>query len=121
MRKKILVVDTDPEVLTWFRATQFRMENEFSYFFLDEEQRLYETVQKLMPDLIIMDINLANVSGSDLAEVLHHTSRFDVPIVYLSTEAWFKNTPKYPGMNFLPKPLTQKGLDQKIKIVLNVA
>lgn len=121
MRKKILVVDTDPEVLTWFRATQFRLENEFSYFFLDEETRLPETVQRLMPDLIIMDVNLANVSGPDLAEALHHTSRFCIPVVYLSTESWFKSTPKYPGMNFLPKPLTQKGLDQKIKIVLNAA
>lgn len=121
MRKKILVVDTDPEVLTWFRATQLRQENEFSYFFLDEEGRLPDTVQRLMPDLIIMDINLADVSGPDLAEVLHHTSRYSIPIVYLSPESWLKSTPKYPGMNFLPKPFTQKGLDQKIKNLLSAA
>lgn len=121
MRKKILVVDDDKEVLTWFRATQFRMENEFSYFFLDDQSKLLDAVQRIKPDMIIMDINLKDVSGPEIAEVLHYTSYYCIPVVYLSTASWYQSTPKIPGLNFLPKPLTQKNLDQKIKVMLNAA
>lgn len=121
MRKKILVVDDDTDVLTWFRATQFRLENEFSYFFLDDQAKLLDAVKRIVPDLIIMDINLKEVSGPEIAEILHFTSYHCIPVVYLSTAAWYQSTPKVPGLNFLPKPLTQRTLDQKIRIVLNAA
>lgn len=121
MRKKILVVDDDTEVLTWFRATQFRLENEFSYFFLDDQSKLLDAVQKIKPDIIIVDINLKDSSGPEFAEVLHYTSYYCIPVVYLSTATWYQSTPKIPGLNFLPKPLTQKSLDQKIKVMLNAA
>jgi two-component SAPR family response regulator len=121
MRKKILVVDDDTDVLTWFRATQFRLENEFSYFFLDDHAKLLDSVLRIKPDLIIIDINLKQVSGPEFAEVLHFTSYHSIPVVYLSTESWYQAAPKNPGLNFLPKPLTQKKLDIKIKNVLNAA
>lgn len=121
MRKKILVVDQDPAVLKWFRATQFRLENEFSYFFLDDETKLIDAIQRIMPDLIIMDVDMNGVSGPEVAELLHHTAYYCVPVVYLSTETWLSRTAKYPGMNFLPKPLTQTNLDQKIRTVLSAA
>lgn len=121
MRKRILVVDEDTDVLNWFRATQFRLENEFSYFFLDDQSKLLSSVQRIKPDMIIMDIDLKSVSGAEIAEVLHYTSYYNVPVVYLSTASWYQSTPKVQGLNFLPKPLTQKNLDQKIKHVLNAA
>lgn len=113
--RQIWVIDDDEEM---GRAVGLMLK------LLDCETTLFfsarSAVQVLLtgkkPDLMIMDINMPEVSGLDLIEFLRRRSEWkDMPIVMLSSEAtdtMVDTALRYGADSYLTKPVTLEELEK---------
>jgi CheY-like chemotaxis protein len=80
-----------------------------------------ELAQKEKPDLILLDILMPEMSGSDVAEVLLENPETNkIPIIFLTAivtkeEIGPEILRKIGGRNFIAKPITTKELVTAIK------
>ena len=116
--KQIWVVDDDEEM---GRVVGLMLK------LLDSEATLFlnarSTVQTLLtgkkPDLMIVDINMPEVSGLDLVEFLRRRAEWkSMPIVILSSEAGDTMVDKalrYGADSYITKPVTLEELEASIE------
>lgn len=106
-RKKVLVVDDVPENRAV--ATDLLTSLGFDVTQAADGQAALETVPRLHPDLILLDIAMPGPDGLEVARRLRRQDAFrDVPIVALSASVSTSDSEQClaAGMNaFLPKPL----------------
>ncbi len=80
---KLLVVDDDPKMLR-------RLEKElcpwgFQLTLLEEPEEFWEMLETTVPDLLILDVEMPNISGIDLCAVVRNDSRWcELPVLCLS-------------------------------------
>jgi CheY-like chemotaxis protein len=85
--KKVWIVDDDEEMI---RAVQLmlRLLKYESRFFLGPRPAAQAILAGDIPDLVILDINMPEVSGLDMLEFLRRRKETkNLPVVMLSTEA----------------------------------
>jgi CheY-like chemotaxis protein len=116
--KQIWVVDDDEEM---GRAVGLMLK------LLDSEATIFlsarTAVQSLLiskrPDLMIIDINMPEVSGLDLTEFLRRRPEWrDMPIVILSSEAadiMVDKALRYGADSYLTKPATLEELEEAME------
>lgn len=86
MGKKVIIVEDNELNLKLFtdllRAHQFEVTGK------RDGRDIIETVQNVMPDLIIMDIQLPNISGLDLIETISANAQLShIPILAVTAYA----------------------------------
>ncbi len=83
MKKRILLVDDEPDFL---EMTQMRLEaNEFHVTTAGNGSDALAAARKLRPDIILLDINMPDMDGGDVAELIRRTPQLkDTPIVFLT-------------------------------------
>lgn len=80
---KLLVVDDDPKMLR-------SLEKElgpwgFQLTLLEDPQQFWEVLEATVPDLLILDVEMPNISGIDLCAVVRNDSRWsELPVLCLS-------------------------------------
>lgn len=85
--KQIWVVDDDEEMIRAVRLMLSLLDCETASFF-NARAAVQALVDGRSPDLMVLDINMPEVSGLDLLEFLRrHDNTRDLPVVMLSTEA----------------------------------
>jgi CheY-like chemotaxis protein len=87
MRKRILVIDDEPEFTTMLRHT---LEAEGYYHVCTENDpnRAVQSAREFDPDLIVLDVMMPDVDGTDVAERLRDDRRFaHTPILFLTALA----------------------------------
>lgn len=83
---KIVIVDDDHELLTLMTMLLRRIGAESRTFF--DGRAAMQHLTKEMPDLIILDLMLPDISGIDLLGQIRAQRRFDqVPVLILSAKA----------------------------------
>lgn len=80
---KLLVVDDDPAMLTLLQSLLqpwgFRIE------LLSEPQRFWQTLERFVPDLVLLDVKMPEISGFDLCQVLRNAPRWqETPVLLMS-------------------------------------
>ena len=80
---KLLVVDDDPAMLTLLQSLLkpwgFRIQ------LLSEPQRFWQTLERFMPDLVLLDVKMPEISGFDLCKVLRNAPRWqELPVLFMS-------------------------------------
>lgn len=87
---------------------------------VDTAQKAVETVEKQLPDLILMDINLkGEMTGIDAAKII--TKNHDVPIIYLTANTDIDTVNKAKvalPYGYISKPFTDKDLQTNIEIAI---
>ncbi len=80
---KILVVDDDPQVLT---ATRTLLEPwGMQLTTLDTPQRFWEVLTNVSPDLLILDVEMPDLSGIELCQVIRTDPRWSkLPVLFLT-------------------------------------
>lgn len=80
---RLLAVDDDPTVLAALRAL---LEPEgLALTTLDDPARLWQTLEESVPDLLILDVDMPDVSGVELCRVVRNDPRWaSLPIVFLT-------------------------------------
>ncbi len=86
MAKKVIIVEDNELNLKLF--TDLLKAHDFEVEARRDGRDIIETIRSIMPDLIIMDIQLPNVSGLDLIETISADTAFsEIPILAVTAYA----------------------------------
>lgn len=83
MAKKILIVDDEPEILTLIKYRA--RDHNYDCVAAQSGGECLEQVRALQPDLILLDINMPDISGLQvLADLKKDENLCDIPVIMLS-------------------------------------
>ena len=119
-RKKIFLVD-DTE-FSLVRTKQY-LKDYYSVYTLDSSARMFELLEKVKPDLILLDINMPGVDGYEALTILKADERYaPIPVIFLSgrddEESIIKGL-SLGAADHVPKPYTPKDLHARIALHLH--
>ena len=124
MKKKILMID-DEEDFCFFTKKNLEKTRDFEVVVETSAERAVRTAVEQKPDLILLDIIMPELDGSEVAFRLVNDSRTkDIPIIFLTCLAEEKELGRYDGLNlvggrpFVPKPCKTPDLIRSINEVL---
>lgn len=125
MKTRILVVDDELDFTTMLKLC---LEASGPYEVRQENNAAcaQTAAQQFLPDLVLMDVLMPEMSGLDVAENMHNDPVLkDTPVIFLSA-AVRRNAPppQFPlsltgHCTFLPKPITIDALLENIQKVLD--
>lgn len=79
----VMVVDDDPQLLDFLRTLLEPWG--FKLTLLNDPQQFWKTLENCSPDLLILDVEMPQLSGIDLCQVVRNDSRWsELPILFLS-------------------------------------
>jgi DNA-binding response OmpR family regulator len=80
---KLLIVDDDPQMLDFLRILLTPWG--FNLTLLDDPKQFWQTLQQISPDLLILDIEMPDVSGIELCQVVRNDPDWsELPVLFLS-------------------------------------
>lgn len=121
MKKKILVVDDDQVVIEMLESGLSR--NGYQVGSAQTGKDALELVQSFRPDLIILDVIMPGMDGTEVARILRENERTrKIPIIFL-TVLWEKNetsmAPDDFGVNIvIGKPFRIDEMLEKVQKLL---
>lgn len=90
-RKKILVVDDN---LSFSQLLQCALEDDFDIFSAADGREGVQAAAKLLPDIILMDVMMPNISGIEMARMLvAEDETRGIPIIVLTGSHLDKGVP----------------------------
>lgn len=117
MAKKIFIVDDDPNTCQLMRRI---LEKEgFEADSCSDPLKAIQFAQKFKPDLVILDILMPKMDGTELARRFAETPGFTAPLIFLSVlvnEKGMLNAP-HP-IACLAKPFSPEDLVNKVREVV---
>ena len=121
--KKIMVVDDEPDQIY---TLKYSLEGAQEEFELIPANSAMECLQKLssgiLPDIILLDIMMPEMSGWELYEKIRDNSKYnDIPIVFLTArgDKIAKNAGRFLGNDYVEKPYDIKDLIKRINDILD--
>ena len=110
-QKKIVIVD---DVNFQLMLMKDRLKNDYEVYPAQSAEILYEVLEKITPDLILLDINMPDMDGYKIIEALKADNRFDrIPVVFLTSQNDRESVIKGMGLgaaDFLAKPVSNSKL-----------
>ncbi|MEW6493420.1 MAG: response regulator [Cyanobacteriota bacterium] len=80
---KLLIVDDDPQLLDFLHTLLEPWG--FKITLLDNPQIFWDTLEQTMPDLLILDVEMPELSGIDLCQVVRNDPHWsNIPVLFLS-------------------------------------
>ena len=126
MTKHILVLDDRQVFLTLMRM--LLEDEDYQVSVLQEGKDAVERIREVMPDLVILDLKLADASGTDILVGLRaQTSTADIPVIVysaavLESEAISNlisgNPTRYANVTVLQKPFDLDTLLERVQQVV---
>lgn len=119
--KKVLIIDDEAEFCRFVKGVLDHVGYDTAV--CDDSRNAFNTILSFSPDIILLDINMPNLTGDMVAAELRKYDRTkNIPIVFISVlvnESEIHNAAGTLGQNFiLPKPIKVRELLQLIKTVL---
>lgn len=117
MGKRILICDDDEDILSI--CTYILEENGWEVHTRNHCKNIVETVEGIMPDIILMDNWIPDMGGIKATQAIKGTPNLvHIPIIYFSANNDVKALARVAGAdNFLAKPFD---IDELEKIVSSV-
>lgn len=114
--KKILIVD-DEEVIRMLYSEELE-DDGYSVITADSGHGLIEKIERERPDLVILDIKMAEHDGLDLLQDIRRDF-YDIPVILCSAYSSFKGDLKSIAADYyVVKSADLSELRQKIKMAL---
>jgi DNA-binding response OmpR family regulator len=115
---KIFVVDDDPA----FRNAVVKILGVSGYRVVEESRmlRVIDSIVREKPDLILIDLNIPQISGMEIIKNLRRMG-LAIPIMVVSGRISleeFQNLREFGVLDFLSKPVTAKSLLDKVGNIL---
>jgi DNA-binding response OmpR family regulator/HPt (histidine-containing phosphotransfer) domain-containing protein len=80
---KLLIVDDDPQMLDFLRTLLTPWG--FNLTFLNDPQQFWQTLKQTTPDLLILDIEMPDINGLELCQVVRNDPDWsELPVLFLS-------------------------------------
>ncbi|MFH1726514.1 MAG: response regulator [Elusimicrobiota bacterium] len=125
MAKKILVVDDEPDTVTFL--TTLLGDNGYETFSAGDGDEAKGVLEREKPDLVTLDIVMPNKSGVRLfREMKQSPDLKDIPVLFVSGLGDFKNfmqkiKPLPDPTSFVEKPLDEKVVLEAVQKALSPA
>lgn len=121
--KDATIMMVDDEMITMEIVQTFLEEEGYSDFFLEEQSsRALEGLQKIMPDLLLLDLMMPDISGFDvLSQVRKHPKFKHLPVIILTSSTETSNKLRALDLgatDFLAKPVDQSELRLRVRNTL---
>ena len=119
-RKKIILVD---DIQFHLLSTKERLKSRYDIFTAQSSDDLFNILDKVFPELILLDINMPGEDGFELLKKLKEDPRYsEIPVIFLTANVDKKNVVK--GMNlgavdFVNKPFVDSDLIDSIERFVN--
>jgi len=118
--KKIIMVDDDAVIL---KIGRHFLKDKYEVFPLQSAAKLFEVLEKVYPDLILLDINMPEMTGVEALKILKADERFNkIPVIFVSStddDASVYNNLSLGAYSCLSKPFTPEEIHSRIENCLN--
>jgi CheY-like chemotaxis protein len=123
-KARILVID-DEEDICHFTKSVLERTGKFEVMASTDSAKGLALAKTNHPDLIILDINMPNIDGGEIAQTLHEfKSTSDIPVIFLTAllkkEEIEDKSGKIGAHTYIAKPATAKELIEKIESTLKI-
>jgi two-component system response regulator VicR len=122
MAKKILIVDDDPGVLYTVKHGLEDSRGEFEVQSIDSGEKCLDLLKKRqIPDLILLDIMMPNMSGWETYNKIKENCEWNkIPIVFLTArkDQIAKNAGGFLAEDYIEKPFNIPNLKERINQIL---
>ena len=119
-RKKIMMIDDDPVILKIGRQV---LKDEYEVYPLPSAEKLFEALENVIPDLILLDIIMPDVGGVETIKRLKADERYaDIPIIFVSSIGDDKSVFEHLKMGAysnLTKPFSAEEILSRVENCLN--
>ena len=120
VRKKIMMVDDDPTIL---KIGRLMLKDHYEVYPLLSSAKLFETLERVTPDLILLDIMMPEVDGIETLKRLKADDRYTrIPVIFVSSidddKSVFEHL-KLGAYSDVSKPFTADELLSRIENCLN--
>jgi len=116
VRRKIVVVD---DINFHLLAVQGRLRQHYDIFPANSGEELLKILERTIPELILLDINMPELDGYEIIKILKADSRFaDIPVVFLTSEKDRESIIKglrLGAADFISKPFSDSQLIECIE------
>jgi len=122
MRKKIMVVDDEPDIL--FTVGQVLETSGYEVIKAKDGKECIEKLNELseIPDLVLLDIMMPEVSGWDVAAKIKENPAWkEIPIVFLTAKGDIMSIGmgNLTAEDYIVKPFDIKDLKERVNKILN--
>ena len=118
--ERLSVVLVEDDILSGELSAAILRASGMDVVVVNDPARLLETVQRLLPDLILMDLNMPGASGIELAQVIRLNRHLvAIPILFLSGERNLelqRLARRFGGDDFLSKPIDPRVLVATVRL-----
>jgi CheY-like chemotaxis protein len=114
-KKKILIVDDNDDIVTTYRVVLDRMG--YDVIVVRDGREVLDVITDVKPDLVLLDVLLPGLSGSEVCRVIKETSR-DIPVVAITASLSAQTRERMESVGadgFLLKPIDVSDLNRVIK------
>jgi len=116
VKKKIMMVDDDPIIL---KIGRHFLAESYEVYPLQSAAKLFETLEKVTPDLILLDVVMPEITGIDAIKRLKADERYaSIPVIFVSSIGDDKSVlehMKLGAYSNLSKPFTAEELHSRIE------
>lgn len=120
MNGRILIIDDEPHNLNILRI--FLNSLNYQIITVEDGREAISMVKETMPDLILLDVMMPEVTGFEICKRLIAESDFDIPIIFLSANAQKEDILqglRLGAIDYLTKPFDLDVLERKVEIALH--
>ncbi len=123
-RKKVLLIDDEDDVC-FFLKGNLELTGEFDVLTTTSGKEGIEFARGKKPDIILLDLNMPEMSGDEVAQILSDGSDTNtIPIVFITAlitkgEVGDDSITNIGGYNYVAKPVATEELVAVIRRILN--
>lgn len=119
-KNTILIIEHRKEIQTYMKVL---LSDTYNLLIADESAKGIEMATKHIPDLILCDVTMPEISGFDVCKsIKHEVTTGHIPFIFITSE--FEDEDILRGLDigaddYMPKPFTPSILKAKIKNLIN--
>ena len=115
-KQRVMVVDRDPQILATLKGLLEPWG--LSVTTLNDPHQFWETLESCSPDLLILEMNMPILSGTDLCQIVRNDSRWgSLPIIFLTTHINVETIDRVYSVgadDFVSKPIAGSELVSRV-------
>ncbi|MCL2253798.1 MAG: response regulator [Lachnospiraceae bacterium] len=121
MKKKFILVDDNPTNLT---ACELALKGKYDIFPVNSATDMFVLLEKMIPDLILLDVEMPIMTGYEAAKILKKNSKYkDIPLIFLTAKDDLES--ELEGLNlgafdYIKKPIIKTLILRRIETVLSL-